>query len=152
MDLILKESESCSNVYFNYFCNYECGDIVDSQEGIVQFYLDPAVKKAKRRGKGVVGNVQAKSLLMYIADLRFKNFPQLLIVTLQCQTYVEMSGKPSTQASHQELHFIEVITLKPHVGNPDKQEVSYTLIAFTVFSESWGQGHYKVYCKKGDTV
>jgi hypothetical protein len=29
--------------------------------------------------------------------------------------------------------------------------VSYTLIAFTVFSESCGRGHYKVYCKKGDT-
>ena len=31
------------------------------------------------------------------------------------------------------------------------QEVSYTLIAFTVFSESPRQGHYKAYCKKGDT-
>ncbi len=30
--------------------------------------------------------------------------------------------------------------------------MSYTLIAFTVFSESCGRGHYKVYCKKGDTV
>ncbi len=84
--MILKESESRSNVCFNYFCNYEGGDIVDSQEGIVQFYLDPAVKKAKHRGKGVVGNVQAKSLLTYIADLRFKTFPQLLIVTPQHQT------------------------------------------------------------------
>jgi len=29
--------------------------------------------------------------------------------------------------------------------------VSYTLIAFTVFSESQGRGHYKAYCKKEDT-
>ncbi len=29
--------------------------------------------------------------------------------------------------------------------------MSYTLIAFTVFSESRRRGHYKVYCKKGDT-
>jgi len=29
--------------------------------------------------------------------------------------------------------------------------VSYTLIAFTVFSDSCGHGHYKAYCKKGDT-
>ncbi len=60
-------------------------------------------------------------------------------------------GKKSTRASHQELRFEEVITLKPHADNTDQQEVSYTLIAFTVFSESRGRGHYKVYCKKGDT-
>jgi hypothetical protein len=29
--------------------------------------------------------------------------------------------------------------------------MSYTLIAFTVFSESQGRGHYKAYCKKEDT-
>ncbi len=29
--------------------------------------------------------------------------------------------------------------------------MSYTLIAFTVFSESHGRGHYKAYCKKGYT-
>jgi hypothetical protein len=60
-------------------------------------------------------------------------------------------GKKTTRASHQELHFEEVITLKPHADNTDQQEVSYTFIAFTVFSKSHGRGHYKVYCKKGDT-
>jgi hypothetical protein len=29
--------------------------------------------------------------------------------------------------------------------------VEFTLIAFTVFSESHGRGHYKAYCKKEDT-
>ncbi len=62
-----------------------------------------------------------------------------------------MMGKKSTQASHQELRFEEVTTLKPHADNTDQQEVSYTLIGFTVFSESCRRGHYKVYCKKGDT-
>jgi len=30
-------------------------------------------------------------------------------------------------------------------------DVSYTLIAFTVFSESHRRGHYKAYCKNGCT-
>jgi hypothetical protein len=141
--LILKESESRPNINFNYFCNYEGGGIDDFQQGILQFSLDLVVKQAKHcGGKGVVGNVQAKSLSTYIADLRFKNFPQLLIVNPQRQTQSEQS----THASFQELHFNKVIT-------PDQQEVSYTLIAFTLFSEKrCGRGHFTVYCKKGDTV
>jgi hypothetical protein len=143
LDLILKESESRPNINFNYFCNYEGGGIDDFQQGILQFSLDLVVKQAKHcGGKGVVGNVQAKSLSTYIADLRFKNFPQLLIVNPQRQTQSEQS----THASFQELHFNKVIT-------PDQQEVSYTLIAFTLFSEKrCGRGHFTVYCKKGDTV
>ncbi len=150
MNLILKELESRPNVNFNYFCNYEGGGIDDFWEGIVQLFFDPAVKQAKHRGgKGAVGNVQAKSLSTFMADLRFKNFPQLLIVNPQRQTQSEQS----THASFQELHFVEVITLKPHADNPDQQEVSYTLIAFTLFSEKRrGQGHFTVYCKKGDKV
>jgi ubiquitin C-terminal hydrolase len=125
--------------------------VVQTDEGIVQFSLDPVVKKPITRGKGAGVNVQAKSLTTYFEDMTFCNYPQLLLIFPEHQTQVETMGKKSTQASHQELRFKEVITLKPHADNIDQQEVSYTLIAFTVFSESCGCGHYKVYCKKGDT-
>jgi ubiquitin C-terminal hydrolase len=153
--LILKESSN--NVKFNYFCKYcktnpsKGGDVIQTDEGIVQFSLDPVVKKPITHGKCAGVNVQAKSLTTYFADMTFCNYPQLLLIFPERQTQVETMGKKSTQASHQELPFKEVITLKPHADNTDQQEVSYTLIAFTVFSESCGRGHYKVYCKKGDT-
>jgi hypothetical protein len=51
-----------------------------------------------------------------------------------------MMGKKTTQASHQALLFEEVLILKPHAENTDQQAVEYTLIAFTVFSESHGRG------------
>ncbi len=125
--------------------------MIQTDEGIVQFSLDPVVKKPITHGKCAGVNVQAKSLTTYFADMTFCNYPQLLLIFPERQTQVETMGKKSTQASHQELPFKEVITLKPHADNTDQQEVSYTLIAFTVFSESCGRGHYKVYCKKGDT-
>jgi hypothetical protein len=59
--------------------------------------------------------------------------------------------KKTTQASHQALLFEEELILKPHADNTDQEDMSYTLIAFTVFSDSHGRGHYKAYCKKGDT-
>jgi len=62
-----------------------------------------------------------------------------------------MMGKKTTQASHRALLFEEELILKPHVDNTDQEYMSYTLIAFTVFSESHGRGHYKAYCKKEDT-
>ena len=68
-NLILKESSN--NVKFNYFCKYcktnpsKGGDVVQTDEGIVQFYLDPMVKKPITRGKGAGVNVQAKSLTTY---------------------------------------------------------------------------------------
>jgi len=62
-----------------------------------------------------------------------------------------MMKKKTTQASHRALLFEEVLILKPHAENTDQQPVEYTLIAFTVFSESQGHGHYKAYCKKKDT-
>jgi len=49
------------------------------------------------------------------------------------------------------LLFEEELILKPHADNTDQEDMSYTLIAFTVFSESQGRGHYKAYCKKEDT-
>jgi hypothetical protein len=127
------------------------GDVVQTDVGIVQFYLDPVVKKPITCGKGAGVNVQAKSLTTYFADMIFCNYPQLLLIFPEHQTQMETKGEKSTRASHQELRFEEVITLKPHADNRDQQEVSYPLIAFTVFSESRGRGHYKVYCKKGDT-
>ncbi len=125
--------------------------MVQTNEGIVQFSLDPVVKKPITRGIGACVNVQAKSLTTYFADMTFCNYPQLLLIFPEPQTQVEMMGEKSIRASHQELRFKEVITLKPHADNTDQQEVSYTLIMFTVFSESRGHGHYKVYCKKEDT-
>jgi hypothetical protein len=83
--------------------------------------------------------------------MTFCNYPQLLLISPERQTQVETMGEKTTQASHQELLFEEVLTLKPHADNTDQQDVSYTLIAFTVFSESHGRGHYKAYCKKGYT-
>ncbi len=121
--------------------------MVQTDEGIVQFSLDPVVKKSITRGKGAGVNVQAKSLTTYFADMIFCNYPQLLLIFPERQTQVETKGEKSTRASHQELRFKEVITLKPRADNTDQKEVSYTLIAFTVFSESCGHGHYKVYCK-----
>ncbi len=123
MNLILKESSN--NVKFNYFCKYckmnpsKGGDVVQTDEGIVQFYLDSMVKKPITCGKGASVNVQAKSLTTYFADMTFCNYPQLLLIFPECQTQVETMGKKSTQASHQELHFEEVITLKPHADNTD---------------------------------
>jgi hypothetical protein len=102
----------------------------------------------RRKGAGV--NVQAKSLTTYLSGMRFCNYPQLLLIFPERQTQVEMMGEKTTQASHRALLFEEVLILKPHAENTDQQVVEYTLIAFTVFSESHGRGHYKAYCKKGD--
>ena len=108
------------------------------------------------RNQSLVGKVPSK-MFRQLASQRiwqtrhFCNFPHLLLVFPQRQTHVETMGEQSTQASHQELNFKEVITLKPHADNTDQQEVSYTLIAFTVFSESCTCMHYRVYCQKGDT-
>ncbi len=122
--------------------------MVQTDEGIFQFYLDPVVKKPIICGKGAGINVPVKSLTTYFADMTYCNYPQLLLIFPERQTQVETMGKKSTQASHQELHFENIITLKPHADNTDQQEVSYTLIVFTVFSESCGRGHYKVYLQK----
>jgi len=84
-------------------------------------------------GAGV--NVQAKSLKMYFSEMRFCNYPQLLLISPERQTQVETMGGKTTQASHQELHFEEVLILKPRADNTGQHDVSYTLIAFTVFSE-----------------
>ena len=100
LNLILKESSN--NVKFNYFCKYcktnpsKGGDVVQTDEGIVQFYLDPVVKKPITRGKGAGVNVQAKSLTMYFADMTFCNYPQLLLIFPERQTQVETMGKKST--------------------------------------------------------
>jgi hypothetical protein len=102
------------------------------------------------RGKGAGVNAQAKNLTMYLSEMRFCNYPQLLLICPQRQTSVELMGEKTTQANHRALLFEEVLILRPHAGNTDQ---AYTLIAFTVFSESNGRGHYKAYCKKekGDT-
>ena len=152
MDLILKESSN--DVKFNYSCKYspsEGGDVVETNEGIVQFSLDPMPKQRITRGIGAGVNVQAKSLKMYFSEMRFCNYPQLLLISPERQTQVEMMGGETTQASHQELHFEEVLILKPHADNTYQEEVSYTIIAFTVFSERHGCGRYKAYCKNGNT-
>ena len=125
--------------------------MVETNEGIVQFSLDPMPKQPNTRGKGAGVNFHAKSLKMYLSEMTFCNYPQLLLMYPERQTQVETMGEKTTQASHQELLFEEVLILKPHADNTDQQEVSYTLIAFTVFSESHGRGHYKAYCKKGYT-
>ncbi len=48
------------------------GDVVQTDEGIVQFSLDPVVKKPNTCGKGAGVNVQAKSLTTYFADMTVK--------------------------------------------------------------------------------
>jgi hypothetical protein len=149
--LILKESNN--NVKFYYSCKYspsEGADVVQTNEGIVQFALDPMPKQPITRRKGAGVNVQAKSLTTYLSGMRFCNYPQLLLIFPELQTQVEMMEKKTTQASHRALLFEEVLILKPHAENTDQQVVEYTLIAFSVFSESHGRGHYKAYCKKGD--
>ena len=151
-DLILKESNN--NVKFNYSCKYcpsEGGDVVETNEGIVQFSVDPMPEQPITRGKGASRNVHPKSLTTYLSGMRFCNFPQLLLIFPERQTQVEMMEKKTTQAIHRALLFEEVLILKPHAENTDQKEVQYTLIAFTVFSESHGRGHYKAYCKKGYT-
>jgi hypothetical protein len=59
-------------------------------------------------------------------------------------------GKKTTQSNYRALLFEEVLILRPRAGNTEQ---AYTLIAFTVFSDSNGRAHYKAYCKKekGDT-
>jgi hypothetical protein len=149
--LILKESNN--NVKFNYSCKYcpsEGGDVVETNEGIVQFSVDPMPEQPITRGKGASRNVHPKSLTTYLSGMRFCNFPQLLLIFSERQTQVEMMEKKTTQAIHRALLFEEVLILKPHAENTDQKEVQYTLIAFTVFSESHGRGHYKAYCKKDD--
>jgi hypothetical protein len=100
LNLILKESSN--NDKFNYFCKYyktnpsKGGDVVQTDEGIVQFYLDLVVKKPITHGKGAGINVQAKSLTTYFADMTFCNYPQLLIIFPEHQTQVETMGKKST--------------------------------------------------------
>ncbi len=124
--------------------------MVETNEGIVQFTLDPMPEQQITRGKGAGVNVQAKNLTVYLSEMRFCNYPQLLLIFPQRQAQVEWMGEETTQASHQALLFEEVLILKPHAGNTDQE---YILIAFTVFSESHWRGHYKAYCKKekGDT-
>ena len=146
LDLILKESSN--DVSFNYSCTYcpsEGGDVVETNEGIVQFSLDPMPKQPITRGKGAGVNVQAKSLTMYLSEMTFCNYPQLLLIFPERQTQVDTMGEKTTQASHQALLFEGVLILKPHAENTDQQAVEYTLIAFTVFSESHGLEHYKAY-------
>ena len=67
MNLILKESKN--NVKFYYSCKYspsEGADVVETNEGIVQFPLDPMPEQRITRGKGAGVNVQAKNLtIMY---------------------------------------------------------------------------------------
>jgi hypothetical protein len=152
LDLILKESSN--DVKFNYSCKYcpsKGGDVVQTNEGIVQFYLDTMPTQPITRGKGAGVNVHAKRLKMYISEMKNFNYPQLLLIFPERQTQVEEMGEKTTQASHRALLFEEVLILKPHAENTDQKEVQYTLIAFTVFSENRGRGHYKAYCKKGDT-
>jgi hypothetical protein len=67
--------------------------MVQTDEGIVQFSLDPKAKKPITRGKGASINVPAKSLTMYFADMTFCNYPQLLLIFPECQTQVETMGK-----------------------------------------------------------
>ena len=124
--------------------------MVETNEGIVQFPLDPMPKQRITRGKGAGVNFEAKNLTMYLSEMRFCNYPQLLLIYPQRQTSVELMGEKTTQANHRALLFEEVIILKPNAGNTDQ---AYTLIAFTVFSEINGCAHYKAYCKKekGDT-
>jgi len=149
--LILKEWNN--NDKFNYFCEYcplEGGDVVETNEGIVQFPLDPMPEQRITRGKGAGVNVQAKNLTMYLSEMRFCNYPQLLLIFPQRQTSVELMGEKTTQANHRALLFEEVLILRPRAGNTEQ---AYTLIEFTVFSDSNGRAHYKAYCKKekGDT-
>jgi hypothetical protein len=102
LDLIL--TESSNDVKFNYSCKYspsEGGDKVETNEGIVQFSLDPMPKQQTiTRGKGARVNVDAKSLTSYLSEMTFCNYPQLLLIFPECQTQVEMMGKKTTQASH----------------------------------------------------
>jgi hypothetical protein len=93
-------------------------------------YLDPMVKKPITCGKGAGINVQAKSLTTNFADMTFCNYPQLLLIFPERRTQVETMGKKSTWASHQELHFKEVITLKPHADNTDQQDTAAEMIQF----------------------
>ena len=151
LDLILKEWNN--NDKINYSCKYcpsEGADVVETNEGIVQFPLDPMPQQRITRGKGAGVNFQAKNLTMYLSEMRFCNYPQLLLICPQRQTSVELMGEKTTQANHRALLFEEVLILRPHAGNTDQ---AYTLIAFTVFSEINGCAHYKAYCKKekGDT-
>ena len=125
--------------------------MVETNEGIVQFCLDPMPNQPFTRGKGAGRNVNPKNLTMYLSEMTFCNYPQLLLIFPQRQTQVEMMGKKTTQASHRALLFEEVLILYPHDENTDQHPVEYTLIAFTVFSEKGGRGHYQAYCKKGDT-
>ncbi len=67
------------------------GDVVQTDEGILQFYLDPVVKKPITHGKGAGVNVQAKSLTMYFADMTF-------VIILNCYLYSQ-NIKPSSESS-----------------------------------------------------
>jgi hypothetical protein len=151
LDLILNEWNNKDNS--NYSCKYrpsEGADVVETNEDIVQFLLDPMPQQRITRGKGAGVNVRAKNLTEYLSEMRFCNYPQLLLICPQRQTSVELMGEKTTQANHRALLFEEVLILRPHAGNTDQ---AYTLIAFTVFSEINECAHYKAYCKKekGDT-
>ena len=61
-----------------------------TNEGIVQFSLDPMPKK---------------SLTTYLSEMKFCNYPQLLLISPERQTQVEMMGGKTTQASHRALLF-----------------------------------------------
>ena len=74
--------------------------MVETNEGIVQFPLDPMPEQRITRGKGAGVNVQAKNLTMYLSEMRFCNYPQLLLIFPQRQTSVELMGEKTTQASH----------------------------------------------------
>ncbi len=53
------------------YCPSEGGDMVETNEGIVQFTLDPMPEQRITRGKGAGVNVQAKSLTTYLSGMRF---------------------------------------------------------------------------------
>ncbi len=101
MDLILKEWNN--NDKFNNSCKYcpsKGADVNETHEGIVQFHLDPMPEQRITRGKGAGVNVQAKNLTMYLSEMRFCNYPQLLLIFPQRQTSVELMGELTTQANH----------------------------------------------------
>ena len=67
--------------------------MVETNEGIVQFSLDPMSKQPITRGKGARVNVHPKSLTSYLSEMTFCNYPQLLLIFPERQTQVEMMKK-----------------------------------------------------------
>jgi hypothetical protein len=67
--------------------------VVESNEGIVQFSLDPMTKQPITCGKGAGINVQENSLTTYFSEMTFCNYPQLLLIHPERQNQVETIGK-----------------------------------------------------------